>query len=262
MSLPWPELEIPSYHTASLDRWTLQKCPGLPQLGYFLEREGAGDVFALLENGMSWMSTAWDEIESQAPHVAAARGHVVVMGAGMGVALYNILPRADVTRVTLVERDPLVIDLLRRITDLDQWPGIEKLNVEVVDAFEYRPHQSVDHLYVDIWALPGDPQALAHTQQIQRHVHANTLGWWTQEIEFLFWLEGRGLGSGLAPTLGQYRAWAAETGLPLIERDNPVYPGGIAQVARSYCYRMVRERIGWTQNPAPQETVAVQNGPE
>lgn len=248
MTLPWHELQIPVYHPVTLDRWSLQKCVNLPQLGYFLDRQGAGDVYALLENGASWMSTAWDEIESQAPHVAAAKGHVVIMGAGMGVVLYNILRKTDVERVTLVERDPLVIEILRQMTDLDRWPGIGKLNIEVIDAFDYRPSQPVDHLYIDIWALPGDVQALSHTQYIQERVQATTVGWWTQEIEFLFWLERKGYDA--APTLEQYREWVAETGLPLIEQDSPGYPACIAQVGRSYCYRMVRQRLSQAQSVA------------
>ena len=102
----------------------------------------------------------------------------------MGVVLYNILAKSEVMRVTVVEHDPLVINLLRQATDIDTWTGIEKLGVEIVDAFDYHPGHSVDHLYVDIWARPGDPQALAHTRQIQKQLNAKTVGWWTQEIEF------------------------------------------------------------------------------
>ena len=88
--LPWPELKIPTYYPTILEPWSLQKYERLPQMGYFQDWQGEGDVYVLLQNGESWMSTARDEIDSQAPHVAAARGHVVVMGVGMGVALYNI----------------------------------------------------------------------------------------------------------------------------------------------------------------------------
>lgn len=246
-TLPWPELRIPAYRPGALERWSLQKYENLAQLGYFTDRQGAGLVYALLENGRSWMSTAWDEIESQAPHVAAARGHVVVMGAGMGVVLYNILRKHEVEKVTLVDRDPLVVDLLRQITNLDEWAGVEKLAIEIVDAFDFQPSMPVDYLYVDIWADPGDPQALTHTQQIQKNVCAKSVGWWTQEIDFLRWLEAKQPGS--MPGVAQYAAWVAETGLPLIEQGNPAYLECISQVARSYCYRMVRQRL--SQPAAP-----------
>lgn len=237
--LPWPDLKIPAYRSMSLGPWSLQKHKRFPQMGYFRDwQEGQGDVYVLLRNGESWMSTALDEIDSNAPHVAAAKGQVVVMGAGMGLVLYNILSKPEVTRLTVVERDPLVIDLLRQMTDIDQWPGIEKLEIGIVDAFDYRPSYWVDYLYVDIWPKPGDPQALAHTQQIQRQVHAKTVSWWTQEIELLNWLEKRGYGS--SPSLAQYGEWAAEIGLPLIEQDSLPYMACIPRVARSYYYRMMR----------------------
>ena len=258
MTLPWPELEIPQYRPATLGPWSLIKCANLAQLGYFQDRQGAGDVYALLQNGENWMSTAWDEIESQAPHVAAATGHVVVMGAGLGIALYNILRKTKVQRVTLVERDPIVVDLLRQVTDLHEWTGVEKLDIEVIDAFDYVPREVVDHLYVDIWAKPGDPQALSDTQQIQKQVRAQTVGWWTQEIEFLQWLEQNG--SGSSPTLEQYREWAREIGLPLIEQSNPVYPACVSQVARSYCYRMVLQRLAQAASPAWIDDTVSQDG--
>jgi hypothetical protein len=244
--LPWPELKVPTYRPTTLETWSLQKCERLPQMGYFQDWQGQGDVYALLQNGESWMSTASDELESQAPHVSAARGHVVIMGAGMGVALYNILAKSEATRVTVVEHDPLVINLLRQATDIDSWAGIEKLGVEIVDAFDYHPSHSVDHLYVDIWARPGDPQALAHTRQIQKQLNAETVGWWTQEIEFLYWLERKGC--GVAPTSDQYREWAREVGLPLIEQNNPAYLACIPQVARSYCYQMVLQELSQSVN--------------
>jgi hypothetical protein len=239
--LPWPELKIPTYRPAALETWALQKCEHIMQMGYFQDWRGQSDIYALLHNGESWMSTALDELESQAPHVSAAKGHVVIMGAGMGVALYNILAKPDVTHVTVVEHDLRVIHLLRQATDIDSWVGIEKLGIEIVDAFDYLPVHPVDHLYVDIWARPGDPQALAHTQQIQKHLNAKTVGWWTQEIEFLDWLERKGC--GVVPTMDLFRQWVGEIGLPLIEQNNPAYLACIAQVARSYCYQMVSQGV-------------------
>ena len=148
---------------------------------------------------------------------------------------------SEVTRVTVVEHDPLVIDLLRQTVNLDHWAGIEKLNVEIVDAFDFRPNHPVNYLYVDIWARPGDPQALTDTQQIQKQVNAEAVGWWTQEIEFLHWLEKNGYGT--SPSADQYHEWAREISLPLGEQDIPAYLARIPQVARSYCYRTVLQGL-------------------
>ncbi len=182
------------------------------------------------------------EIEGQVQHVAAAYGHVVVMGAGLGVVLYNLLRKPQVTQVTLVERDPNVITLLRQAADLEHWDGIGKLSIEMNDALDYRPSTHVDCLYVDIWAKPADPQALADTQRIQRNVRADAVGWWTQEVPFLRWLEQNG--DGQTPTLARYRAWAREIELPLIEQDHPDYMRRIGELATTGWYHELRRGEG------------------
>jgi hypothetical protein len=249
-NLPWPELLIPPYNEVTLGSWRLAKFLTVPQAGYFDTAPVVGepvmnDQYVLLTPDDTWMSTARNEIESQAPHVAAAYGHVVVMGAGMGVALYNILGKPEVTRVTQIERDPRVIDLLHQAASFEEWPGSDKLEIQIVDAFDYRPNCQVDLLYVDIWARTGDPQALPDTQRIQAHVGAGLVGWWTQEIHFLRWLNQKGFVE--PPTLDQYRAWTEEIDLPLVGRDEPAYVSLVPQVARSPQFQIILQQEGATQ---------------
>jgi ribosomal protein S18 acetylase RimI-like enzyme len=231
-TFPWPGLCIPTYRPARVGKWSLRKENMIAQFGYFQDWEGRGDIDALNFEGQTWMTNARDEVDSQAPHIAAAEGHVVVMGAGMGVALYNLLSKKEVSRVTLVERDPAVMELLQLSAGYEFWRGIEKLRVEIVDALEYRPESQVDHVYADIWATPGEPQSIPDMQKIQTNTRARQTGWWGQELLFLDWLKGE------TPTLENYREWAGGLGLPLIEQNNPAYPAAVAQVSRSYCYRM------------------------
>jgi hypothetical protein len=233
--LPWPRLRIPAYQEIALGSWSLKKFEMMPQASYFQERVSLGVQYVLLASEQTWMTTSALEVESQAPHVAAAQGHVVVMGAGLGLALFNILFNPRVVSVTLVEHDPLVLDLLRQAAQLDKWPGVEKLEINLVDAFTYPPAQPVDYLYIDIWAKTGDPRALPDTQQIQRRVKAKRVSWWSQEIHFLCWLAQKGYGD--IPTLDRYREWAQEIDLPLIEQHHPAYMTCIAQMARGYCYQ-------------------------
>lgn len=231
-NFPWPGLSVPRYRPATLGNWSLKKMKQVAQFGYFQDWQGQGDIDALFYAEQTWMSNAQDEVDSQTPHVAAAFGHMVLMGAGMGIALFNLLSKPEVTRVSLIERDPLVIELLRQSTDFESWAGIEKLHIEIADALAYIPNLPVDHLYADIWATPGELQSIPDMQRIQANVRANRVGWWGQELLFLDWLNGE------TPTLENYRAWANELDLPLIEQDNPAYPVAVEQVSRSYCYRM------------------------
>jgi GNAT superfamily N-acetyltransferase len=231
-NFPWPGLCIPNYRPTSLGNWSLKKVKQVAQFGYFQDWQGQGDIDALFYAEQTWMSNARDEVDSQAPHVAEAFGHTVLMGAGMGIALFNLLSKPEVTRVTLIERDPLVIELLRQSTDIETWRGIEKLRIEITDALAYVPDLPVDHLYADIWATPGEPQSIPDMQKIQANVRAKQVGWWGQELLFLDWLNGE------IPTVENYSDWADELDLPLIEQDNPVYLAAVEQVSRSYCYRM------------------------
>jgi ribosomal protein S18 acetylase RimI-like enzyme len=231
-NFPWPGLRVPVYRPATLRHWSLKKVKQVSQFGYFQDWQGQGDIDALYYDEQTWMSNARDEVDSQTPHVAAASGHTVLMGAGMGIALYNLLSKTDVTRVTLVERDPQVLELLQKSADFEHWPSIEKLQIEISDALTFIPELPVDHLYADIWATPGEPQSIPDMQKIQGTVHARQVGWWGQELLFLEWL------AGARPTLESYRAWASELGLPLLEQNNPAYPAAVEQVSKSYCYRM------------------------
>jgi hypothetical protein len=236
--LPWAPLQSPIYKEMTLGAWAIRWMAPVPQWRYFHTELITAGQYTLLAGDESWMSTAPIESEGQVQHVAAAYGHVVVMGAGLGVVLYNLLRKRQVTHVTLVERDPNVITLLRQAADLEHWDGIGKLATEIGDAFEFQSPTRVDCLYVDIWAKPADPQALADTQRIQRNVQAHTVGWWTQEVFFLRWLEQHG--ADQAPTLTQYQAWAREIDLPLIEQDNRDYMRCIAQLAASGWYQELR----------------------
>jgi hypothetical protein len=232
-NLPWPVLRLPAYRELDLGAWRLKKFDLIPQHGYFQDWTGEGEMWALLEGERTWMSTAWYEVDSQAPHVAAGGGHVVVMGGGMGVALFNLLAKPEVRRVTLVERERTVLDLLERGAGMNAWPGHEKLHVVLGDALEFIPDEAVDLLYVDIWPTIGEKQNVEEMQAIQGRVHAARAGWWGQEILFLEWLKGRG-GTLSADA---YRAWAAELNLPLIGQDAPAYIAGLAQVEHSPCYQ-------------------------
>jgi hypothetical protein len=240
--LPWSRLQVPTFKEMNLGAWSIRWMEPLAQWRYFHDELIQAGQYTLLKDDESWMSTAPVEIEGQAQHVAAARGHVVVMGAGLGVALYNILNKPMVTRVTLVERDASVIQLVRAAAGLDHWGGIEKLEIEIVDAFDFRPRTMVDHLYVDIWAKAADARALADTQRIQSAVRAATVGWWTQEFSFLDWLEQKF--SDGSPTLERYKSWAQEIELPMIGQDDGAYMECIIRLARGAFYRDVLRQAG------------------
>lgn len=210
--------------------------------GYFHANSagGPGMHTMLIRHGgdepVTVMSTLPMEIESNAKHVAAASGTVVVMGAGLGLTLYNIAMKPDVERVIVVERDPDVIELLREATNLESWQGFEKLNFVVADALSYEPQVEIDFLYADIWDELGASESLAETQAMQSHVGAKRVGWWGQEFHFLRWLLEQG--PGLTPTLELYERWSDAIRLPLQCDGDASYVELIETVMLNYPHKV------------------------
>jgi hypothetical protein len=142
MVLPyWPPPELPDYKPGNLGRWACLPTPSLtrPTTGYFLPHQRQAPGWMFTRSQKIWMSLTQMEIESQAPMIAAAYGHTVIAGLGMGFALYNIAKKPEVTRVTLLEIDTEVIGLLDKVSDWRNWPGTDKVELLIGDARVYRP---------------------------------------------------------------------------------------------------------------------------
>jgi len=262
--LPWPRLEVPAYQDTQIKEWYIKNAVLLVQKGYFLTvpPRDLHNYTMLVRDAddepITVMSTLPMEVESNALHAAAARGTVVIMGAGMGLTLYNILKKHETSKVVVVERDPLVIQLLHQAAGIENWEGFEKLTFVNSDAFQFVPEQPVDCLYVDIWDDLGDSDARWQTQQIQSNVKADLVGWWGQEIEFLRWMVGRGFEQ--PPTLKQYSQWAEEIDLPLIEQDNPHYMRLIQAVSENFASLVgIEENV---DDPKPAQGKPVRGTPE
>jgi hypothetical protein len=242
--LPWPRPAVPRYRVAEVGTWRLDRLERVPQTGYFQDVLGDGEHWLLCSADEAWMSVSQVEVESHAPHLALAHGHVVLMGAGLGLALWNVLQSPAVTSVTMVEREPDVIELLRRAADLDAWPGRDRLEVVLTDAMTYRPAAGADYLYVDIWPMTGDRRAPGDVRRIQANVGAKLVSWWSQEIDLLRWLAARG--RPLVVALEDVAEWAAARDLPLGPARSVDYVAWVNALARGRFFeRYCRHREHW-----------------
>lgn len=99
-----------------------------------------------------WMSITPMEILTLRAGTRLARGHVVVAGLGLGYQLAEVARRPKVTRVTLVERDPELVEwLMPRLTPRLGRP----VDVIVDDAYAVLPKLAADVALVDIFAGYG-----------------------------------------------------------------------------------------------------------
>ncbi len=121
-----------------------------PQLGFF-PREFSYP--AVLEKGVEWMTVTPNEIESMKEAVAAAKGRVLTFGLGLGYFAYMASRKAKVEQVTVVERDPQVIDLFSRQI-LPQFEEKEKIRILCADALVYAKSEGMrehDFVFADLW---------------------------------------------------------------------------------------------------------------
>lgn len=228
-----PAMRIPPYRESDGGGWRLERRRGpLPDgsvlmPGYWSPLGHFPAPHVLSRNGTVWMSTSLMETESQAHHLAAASGHVVVGGLGMGVFVYNLLQTERVRRVTVIEQDPELIEAFHAFARPETWDGwTERVRVVLGDATRSRTSEPVDFLYMDIWPRLGQAEALDDTRRAASTLSPTRVGYWGQEFDLVIWCAQNGVP---ADDVGDdaFRAWRQESGLPLI----PDWPGYAAMAA-------------------------------
>lgn len=220
---PYPLLEVPQYRQGDYGRWQLTRrdhrsskgslfsarlFPDLyPDVvrGYFTGFQPIGVNWILSEkkvptaaeqpssrkNLVTWMSITPMERESMSHHALWSRGHVMIGGLGMGLLLYNVCRRREVTKVTVVEKIPGVIRLFHKICDPETWVGWEKVEIVQADIFDYTPSEKVDTLLLDIWPSLGDEDLERHTRLVQGRVCADLVLAWGQELAYMSYVVRR-----------------------------------------------------------------------
>ena len=227
-------LWLPHYRAGAWGEWSLRVAFLPAGRGYW------GGTYATLGSAVlsgpvrdgdaTWMSIVPMEVESQEIGIAAARGHTVVLGLGMGWAAANVALNPKVDRVTVVERDPDVIALIAEQGVFDQLPNDARDKIAIVqaDAFDWRPDAAVDSLQADIWARIVEPGKWDDVRRLQANIGAASLYFWGQEME-LYRLACRE--AGAIPTGfcdADVERLAAQTGLPLVLSQEPGLAARIA----------------------------------
>ncbi|ABK97691.1 hypothetical protein [Pelobacter propionicus] len=190
------------------------------------------DDFELWE---PWMSLTPHEIESQEPGCLCAHGHTVIMGLGMGWVALNAALNPAVAKVTVVERDSEVLELIVATGVVGQLPPEIAAKIEIVqaDALEWEPTDPVDFLYADIWCPVADAAALGDTQRMQQNVKARKVYFWGQELR-LYTATKQRFGPQAALTAAQLAVCAAEDlCLPLLLPWGDDYPAMIETSVRN-----------------------------
>lgn len=185
------DLHMPVYRDGIVGRWKLMHGDFTLVRGYYSGLWGTWGLPALLRNANgdgktweTWMSLSPYEIETQELGCRYARGHTVVMGLGMGWIAANIALNPAVQAVTVIERDPEVIDLFTQAQAFAGLPAeaIAKLHIVEADALHWQPDVPVDFLYADIWLHLEEPCAVDELRLMQANVQAGAIYFWGQEL--------------------------------------------------------------------------------
>lgn len=192
--LPYPAVSVPEYQMGQYRRWEITRIDVPIIRGYFKGmQQNMNNNYALYrrKRGVpeTWMSLTPMELESHMPHIAAAHGDVAVVGLGMGLYLHNVLPKEEVSSVTVFEIDRQVKELLYKRSNIEAWPNLRKLSSYVFRDMLKGPVTSREfgHLYVDIWSILGDENARANVVNIASRIPSESHSWWGMELDFIEW---------------------------------------------------------------------------
>jgi hypothetical protein len=225
-------LFIPLYRPASHGRWEVVIGGTGFVPGYWSGPSIVSGTPVLLRDGETWMSISPLEIESEEIGIRAARGHVLILGLGLGWAAAATAALAGVTRVTIVERDSEVIALHKALDIFSQLEPQAKAKLEIIeaDAFDYVPGQEVDMMIPDIWQPLVGGDRVAEVGRMQSNVGARAVYFWGQELEIARHAAaaGRSLDdSGIAATVTAF-------GLPLVGPQTADYSARVASAAERW----------------------------
>ncbi|HSV29245.1 MAG TPA: hypothetical protein VLL76_06790 [Candidatus Omnitrophota bacterium] len=220
---PYPPMPAPPYRPVESRNWKFhaRTFPILP--GYF---NGPMPVdwttFLLVRDDVTWMSLVPAEVESQMPHLAAARGTVVVCGLGLGLMAYAVSALKAVDRLVVVERDREVAEMFHDYAQFSAWPQRSKVELVIEDARAFKK-AGVDFLYADIWPFYRMDAMVEDMKAMHANIPAPACGYWGQEIDMVDFAVAQGIPvEEFGPE--HVRAFASAHGLPLIGMENPNYP--------------------------------------
>ncbi len=234
------DLYLPRYVEGHIGRWKMTRSGFSIARGYHSGLWGVWGMPVLLREGNgdgqaweTWMSLSPHEIESQELGCRYAWGHTAVMGLGMGWVAINIALNPAVRKVTVIERDPEVIDLFDYSEALGGLAAeiAAKIRIVRADALEWIPEETVDFLYADIWRCLEEPLTLDDVRRMQANVVAEQIYFWGQELT-IHALADTPAGGGADWNDAVRRCVAEKIALPLLMPEDLDYPEMIATVVR------------------------------
>ena len=126
------------------------------QIGYF---DRNFSYLALCQGDSVWMSLNPNEIETMKPFIEKGKGHVLILGLGMGYVPYMLSLNDKVKSITIVEKDQEVISLFEKLI-YPNFTNKSKIKIIKGDAIEFtrkaQKEGRYDYIFADLWHDPND----------------------------------------------------------------------------------------------------------
>ena len=137
----------------------------------------------ITEDDATWMSVTPNEIFTMQPAIDAAHGKVLTLGCGMGYFAYMSALKDDVSKVTIVEKNPEVIELFTKYI-LPQFSVKDKVEIIQADAFEYMETLQdglYDYCFADIWIGNMDTLPYLQLKKICKKFEKTEMSYWIED---------------------------------------------------------------------------------
>ncbi len=152
----------------------------VPRLGFFPELVAFPSIY---EGVIPWVSVCPSEISSMQDQISRAHGRVLVLGLGIGYYPYIVSEKENVDEITIVERQPEIIELFKK-NILPQFAKGGKIRIVQSDAYEYLDSVQIgryDFCFADIWE--GQMDGVIEYLRIKEYEEK------LPGTEFTYWIE-------------------------------------------------------------------------
>ena len=135
------------------------------------------------ENDETWMGVTPNEIFTMEKPIREAKGKVLTLGCGLGYFAYMAGIKEDVEHVTIIEREPEVIELFEKYI-LPEFSCKDKITVVQADAPDYMKELAdgeFDYCFADIWISNTDAVSYLKLKEICKKFKATKMSYWIEE---------------------------------------------------------------------------------
>lgn len=181
-------LTFKPYELFVCDDLSIDQNKEFPNIGYFKDEF---KYLAVLEDNHEWMLITPNEIETMKEPINKAFGNVITFGLGLGYFAYMASLKDNVKSVTIIEKDPKVIELFKNEI-LPFFEYKHKIKIICADAFDIMKQgiNTYDYCFIDIWHDASDGVSLyAKFKKYERENQKVIIDYWVETtlISYIKW---------------------------------------------------------------------------